>query len=55
VLDRPGPPDRLERGAIGRRDRSLVALRRGDALLAQTSAALARERRRIAREEATSA
>ena len=29
MLDRPGPPDRLERGAIGRRDRSLVALRRG--------------------------
>lgn len=29
VLDRPGPPDRLERGAIGRRERSLVALRRG--------------------------
>jgi magnesium chelatase subunit D len=29
VLDRPVPPDRLERGAIGRRDRSLVALRRG--------------------------
>ena len=29
VLDRPVSPDRLERGAIGRRDRSLVALRRG--------------------------
>jgi magnesium chelatase subunit D len=29
VLDAPSPPDRLERGAIGRRDRSLVALRRG--------------------------
>ena len=29
VLDRPGSADRLERGAIGRRDRSLVALRRG--------------------------
>lgn len=29
VFDRPLPADRLERGAIGRRDRSLVALRRG--------------------------
>lgn len=29
MLDGPGPPDRRERGAIGRRDRSLVALRRG--------------------------
>ena len=29
VLDRAGSPDRLERGAIGRRDRSLVSLRRG--------------------------
>ncbi len=29
MLDRPVSPDRLERGAIGRRDRSLVALRRG--------------------------
>ena len=29
MFDRPAPPDRLERGAIGRRDRSLVALHRG--------------------------
>jgi magnesium chelatase subunit D len=29
VLDGPTTPDRRERGAIGRRDRSLVALRRG--------------------------
>lgn len=29
MLARSTPPDRLERGAIGRRDRSLVALRRG--------------------------
>ena len=41
MLDRPGPPDRLERGAIGRRDRSLVALRRGGPFCADQEMAMA--------------